>query len=124
MHMNHTVISGNITRDPELRYLPTNNTPVCNFGLANNRPRKKKDGSGNEDDVSFFEIVVFGKQAEIVSQHCSKGTYVEVYGQLKQRRWETDQGKRDKVEINAREVNWPAKAKTDNYDEHGDAEPF
>jgi single-strand DNA-binding protein len=94
---NKVILMGNLTRDPELRYTP-NGTAVANMSLAVNRRYKVNEEWKEETD--FFDIVVFGKQAENCSEYLKKGRPVLVDGRLQQRRWETDEGqKRSKVEV-------------------------
>ena len=94
---NKVILMGNLTRDPELRYTP-NGTAVATLSLAVNRRYKVNDETREETD--FFDIVVFGKQAENCSEYLQKGRPVLVDGRLQQRRWETDEGqKRSKVEV-------------------------
>ncbi len=93
---------GNLTRDPELRYTP-GGTAVANFGIAVNRRYKTEDEV--REEVDFFDIVVWGKQAENCSEYLSKGRSVLVEGRLQQNRWETSEGqKRSKVEVVANTV--------------------
>ncbi|MGA2193323.1 MAG: single-stranded DNA-binding protein [Nitrospirota bacterium] len=94
---NKVILMGNLTRDPELRYNP-NGTAVANFSIA--LSRKYKQGEEFREEVSYIDIVVFGKQAENCGQYLGKGSGVLVEGRLQQRRWETDDGqKRSKVEV-------------------------
>ena len=94
---NRVILMGNLTRDPELRYTP-NGSAVASFGIAVNR-RYKVDNEKREE-TSFFDIVFFGKPAEIIAEYMKKGRPLLVEGRLQQRRWETDEGqKRSKVEI-------------------------
>lgn len=89
--MNNVSIVGRLGRDPELRQT-AGGTPVANMGLA-------VDGRG-DDDVSWIDVVLFGKSAEAAAKHLSKGRRVGVQGRLQQRRWETkDGGKRSTVEV-------------------------
>jgi len=108
---NKVILLGNLTKDPEIRYNP-NGTPVANFSIAVNR--RYKQGDEFKDEVSYFDIVVFGKQAENCSQYLNKGAGVLVDGRLQQRRWETDDGqKRNKVEIVAQNIQFmPKKGQT------------
>jgi single-strand DNA-binding protein len=109
---NKVILIGNLTRDPEIRYTPQG-TPVTNFSLALNR--KYKAGEELREEVSYFDIVVFGKQAETSSQYLSKGSSVLIDGRLQQRRWEDkDTGqKRSKVEVVAENVRFmPKRAQT------------
>jgi len=111
---NKVILMGNLTRDPELRYTP-NGTAVSTLSLAVNR-RPKPDTQ--EKEVDFFDIVVFGKQAENCSEYLRKGSPVLVDGRLQQRRWETDEGqKRSKVEVVAFSVQFLGSPKG------GDSEP-
>ena len=99
---NKVVLIGNLTRNPELRYTPSG-TPVASFGLAVNR-RWKQDGEMREE-VTYVDIVVFGKSAEHCGQYLTKGNGVIVEGRLQQRRWETEDGqKRSKHEVVAQTV--------------------
>ena len=99
---NTVTVVGNVTRDPELRYL-TSGTALAQFGLAYNR-RYTKNGEQVED-TSFFDVVCWASLADNVSESISKGDRVVVYGRLEQRSWETQDGdKRSKVEIVADDV--------------------
>lgn len=99
---NKVILMGNLTRDPEIRYNP-NGTAVANFSVAVNR--RYKQGDEFKDEVGYFDIVVFGRQAENCSQYLNKGAGVLIDGRLQQRRWETDDGqKRSKVEVVAQNV--------------------
>lgn len=104
---NKVILMGNLTKDPEIRYTP-NGTAVANFSLAINR-RYKLNGEV-KDEVSYFDIVVFGKQAENCGQYTNKGDSVLVEGRLQQRRWESEDGqKRSKIEIVAQSVQFMSK---------------
>lgn len=98
MNYNRVILAGNLTRDPELKYLP-NNTALCEFGLAINR--KWRDANGNaKEDVCFVDCAVFGKQAETFNQYMSKGRPVLVEGRLKFDSWEGKDGsKRSKLSV-------------------------
>ncbi|HDH34419.1 MAG TPA: single-stranded DNA-binding protein [Nitrospirae bacterium] len=99
---NKVILIGNLTRDPELRYTPQG-TSVCNFGLAVNR--KYKQGEEMKEEVTFINIVVFGKQADTCGQYLNKGSSVLVEGRLQESRWETEDGqKRSKHEVVAQNV--------------------
>jgi single-strand DNA-binding protein len=87
---NQVILLGNLTRDPEMRYLP-NNTPVVGFGMACNR--RFKDGQGQDrEEVMFIDCSAFGKQAEIINQYCRKGNLLFVEGRLRLETWEDKQG--------------------------------
>jgi len=95
---NKAIVMGNLTRDPELKYTPQGRA-VCEFGLAVNEKYKGGDGQMVEN-VHFFDIVVWAKTAETVSQYCKKGSSVLVDGKLTQDRWESQDGKKmSKVRI-------------------------
>ncbi len=93
MYLNRAIIIGNLTRDPELRSLPSG-VQVASFGVATNRVWKDKDGSKKED-VQFHNIVVFGRQAETTSQFLRKGSSVLVEGRMQTRSWESPDGKKN-----------------------------
>ena len=93
---NRVILAGNLVRDPEIRYLPSG-LSVTSFAIAvNSRYR-----SNNElkEEVSFFDVVVFGKLGETCAEYLSKGRPVLVEGRLRQRRWESEGTKRSKIEV-------------------------
>jgi len=91
---NKTILLGNLTRDPQLSYLPSQ-MAVCEFGLAVNRRWTGKDGQKKEE-VCFIDCRLFDKQAETFDQYMSKGKSVLVEGRLTQNTWEKDGQKRSK----------------------------
>jgi single-strand DNA-binding protein len=92
MYLNKAMIIGNLTRDPELKSLPSG-TAVCNFSLATNN--NYTDGDGNrQEDTNFHNIVVFGRQAETTAQYLSKGSMALIEGRIQTRSWEGDDGQR------------------------------
>ena len=96
--INRVTLVGRLTRDPELRHLPSG-SPVLQMGLAVNG-RQKDDGGNWIDKPNFFDIKVFGNQAEMLAQHLSKGRRVGIDGRLDWSSWEAQDGsKRSKVEI-------------------------
>jgi len=98
MNLNKIFIIGNLTRDPELRALPSG-TPVASFGVATNRVFKDKDGQKKED-VQFHNIVTFGRQAEIVKQYLTKGSSIFIEGRIQNRTWDAQDGtKKNRTEI-------------------------
>lgn len=99
--INSVVIIGRLTRDAELRYLPSG-TPVASFSIAVNRNRR--DGDQWVEEANFFDIALFGKGAESRNQYLKKGTQVAVQGSLRQERWERDGQKHSKVSIVANTV--------------------
>jgi len=104
---NKVILIGNLTRDPELRYTPQG-TSVCNFGIAVNR--RYKQGDEVKDEVTFINVVVFGKQADTCGQYLNKGSAVLIEGRLQERRWETEEGqKRSRHEVVAQNVRFLSK---------------
>lgn len=101
--LNKVFLIGNLTRDPELRYIPSG-TAVANFGLAINRVYTTQDGEKKED-VCFVDIVTWSKTAENCANYLTKGSPVFVEGRLQFRSWETEDGqKRSKLEVVAERV--------------------
>ncbi len=118
---NKVILLGNLTRDPEVRYTP-NGIAVASFAIAVNR--KYKQGDETKEEVSYIDIVVFGKQAESCGQYINKGDSVLIDGRLQQRRWETEDGqKRTKIEVVAQSVNFMPKRSPGGGQGHGHAEP-
>ena len=101
--INRVTLVGRLTRDPELRHLPSGSA-VLQLGLAVNG--RQKDEMGNwTDKPNFFDVKVFGNQAEMLSQHLAKGRRVGVDGRLDWSSWEAADGtKRSKVEVVAQSV--------------------
>lgn len=129
---NKVILIGNLTRDPEMRYTPQG-TSVCSFGLAVNR--KYKQGDETKEEVTFINIVVFGKQADTCGQYLNKGSSALIEGRLQERRWETDDGqKRSKHEVVAQSVRFLSRKQAGGAmpsndvsmppDEFTDIEPF
>lgn len=99
--INTYVISGNLTKGPELR-ATTSGTPVCNGSICYNSRRKGQDGNW-EDVPNFFDFVAFGKAAEVLARK-QKGEKVVLNGELTQRSWENKDGERcTKVELLVKE---------------------
>jgi len=89
---NKIVMLGNLTRDPQLNYLPSN-TPIVEISLATNRKWNSKDGQQKEE-VCFVECKCFGKMAENINQYCQKGRSLLVEGRLSFDRWEGKNGEK------------------------------
>lgn len=101
--INRVTLVGRLTRDPELRHLPSG-TPVLQLGLAVNG-RQKDDGGNWVDKPNFFDVKIFGNQAEMLAQHLAKGRRVGIDGRLDWSSWEAQDGsKRSKVEVVAFQV--------------------
>jgi len=122
MYLNKAIIIGNLTRDPELKSLPSG-VRVTTFGLATNRVWKDKTGA-KQEEVQFHNIVVFGTQAEIVAQYLKKGQSAMVEGRIQNRSWDAPDGtKKYRSEIVADRVQFGPKAGaggTGSYDKAGD----
>jgi single-strand DNA-binding protein len=89
MYINKVMLFGNITRDPELRALPSGMN-VCNFSIATNRVYRDRDGK-KQEQTDFHNIVVFGRQADTVAQYLKKGSSVFVEGRMQTRSWDDKQ---------------------------------
>jgi single-strand DNA-binding protein len=101
---NSITISGNITREPEMRYTPSGVSKVT-FGVAVNRSWRNQQTQEWDEQTSFFNVVAWRQLAENVGASLAKGSRVVVTGRLEQRSWETEQGeKRSIVEIVADDV--------------------
>ena len=107
MYLNKAFIIGNLTRDPELRSLPSG-VQVTTFGVATNRVWKDKEGA-RQESTEFHNIVVFGRQAETSAQYLKKGSSVLIEGRLQTRSWESDGVKKYRTEIVADRVQFGAR---------------
>ncbi len=107
--MNLTILTGRITKDLEIKQ--AGQTQVLNFSLAVDNPFKK-------DDVSFFDIVAFGKTAELLNNYCNKGSKIAVEGNLKQDRFTDKEGKnRSVVRVIANRIEFlDTKGQSNNQD--------
>lgn len=103
-NINRVVLVGNLTRDPELRHTP-GGTPVCSLRVAVNSRRRDESGQW-VDKPNYFDVSVFGNQAESSAQYLSKGRPVGIDGRLDWREWEAQDGsgKRQAVQIIAESV--------------------
>ena len=102
MYINKALIYGNLTRDPELRALPSGGQ-VCSFSVATNRVFKKADGT-KQEQVEYHNVVVFARQAEIAAQYLKKGSGVFVEGRIQTRSWDGEKGKLYRTEIIAERI--------------------
>jgi single-strand DNA-binding protein len=103
MYLNKALVIGNLTRDPELKSLPSG-IQVATFSVATNRVWKDKNGA-KQESADYHNIVVFGRQAETVSQFLRKGSSVLVEGRMQTRSWDgTDGQKKYRTEIVADRV--------------------
>ena len=109
MYLNKAIIIGNLTREPEMRALPSG-IQVCSFSVATNRVWKDKEGNKKEQ-ADFHNIVVFGRQAETAGQYLKKGQSVLVEGRIHTRSWDDKDGtKKYRTEIVADRVQFGPKA--------------
>ena len=99
--LNHVTLIGRLTRDADLKYTASGYA-VSKFSIAVNRSVKR--GDNWETDVSFFEIVLWGKKAESLNKYLLKGKQIGVDGELRQERWQQDGQNRSKVEVVANNV--------------------
>ena len=86
MYLNKAILIGNLTRDPELKSLPSG-IKVCTFSLATNRVWKDKNGA-RQESADYHNVVVFGRQAETVAQYMKKGSSILVEGRMQTRSWD------------------------------------
>lgn len=114
MYLNKAIIIGNLTRDPELKSLPSG-VKVASFGLATNRVWKDKTGA-KQEDTQFHNIVVFAREAEVVAQYLKKGQSAMVEGRIQNRSWDAPDGtKKFRSEIVAERVQFGPKASGSGY---------
>ncbi|MGD0328557.1 MAG: single-stranded DNA-binding protein [Minisyncoccia bacterium] len=97
MYLNKAFLYGNLTRDPELKALPSGQQLVS-FGLATNRTYKDKNGQ-KQEATEFHNIVAFGRPAELIAQYMKKGRPLFVEGRIQTRSWESDGQKKYRTEI-------------------------
>ena len=99
--INVVILVGRLTRDAELKYT-SGGQAVCKFSVAVNR--RRKNGDQWEDEANYFDVVLWGRQGESLSQYLQKGKLVGVEGELRQDRWQQDGQNRSKVEIVANNI--------------------
>jgi len=100
-NLNHVVLIGRLTRDAELKYTNTGSA-VSKFSLAVNR--RRRSGDQWVEEANYFDIVLWGKAAEVLSQYLVKGKEIALEGELHQNRWEQEGQQRSKVEIIANNI--------------------
>jgi single-strand DNA-binding protein len=94
---NRVILVGNLTRDPELRYIPSG-TAVTEIGLAVNDRRKTATGEW-VDETTFVDVTLWGRTAEVASEYLNKGSSVLIEGRLKLDTWEKDGKKNSKLRV-------------------------
>ena len=119
--LNEVIVSGRLTRDSELRHTP-NGTAVTDIIVASNRIWSKD--SDRQEETTFVDVTIWGKQAESLQEYLVKGRHVMVVGRLKLNKWETEEGgKRSKLTMVADKVNLtPGGGKTNGTKAKGKVE--
>ena len=113
MYLNKAIVIGNLTRDPEIKALPSG-IKVCTMGLATNRVWKDKNGA-KQESADFHNIVIFGRQAELVAQYLKKGSSALVEGRMQTRSWDGKDGqKKYRTEIVADRVQFGSRSNVGN----------
>jgi single-strand DNA-binding protein len=97
MYLNKVQLYGNLTRDPEMKALPSGQN-VANFSIATNRVYKDKDGSKKEQ-TEFHNVVAFGRTADVIGQYMKKGKAIYIEGRIQTRSWDKDGQKQYRTEI-------------------------
>ena len=92
-NFNKVILAGNLTRDPQLSYLPSG-TPACEFGMAINRKWKSQQSGEMKEEVCFVDCRSYGRQAETINQYMKKGRPLLVEGHLKYDQWEGKDGQK------------------------------
>lgn len=110
MYLNKAMIYGNLTRDPELKSLPSG-MQVCEFAIATNRVYNDRDGK-RQESTDYHNIVVFGKQADNCAKYLHKGNTAYIDGRIQTRSWEKDGQKQYRTEIIAERVQFGPKGGT------------
>ncbi len=109
MYLNRAIVIGNLTRDPELKSLPSG-IQVCTFSVATNRVWKDKNGT-RQESADYHNVVVFGRQAETAAQYLKKGSGALVEGRMQTRSWDSPDGKKNyRTEIVADRVQFGNRA--------------
>ena len=108
MYLNKAMIYGNLTRDPEMKALPSG-MQVCSLSIATNRVYVDRDGK-KQENTDYHNVVVFGKQAETSAKWLTKGSGVYVEGRLQTRSWDKDGQKQYRTEIVADRVQFGPKS--------------
>ena len=114
MYLNKAIVIGNLTRDPELKSLPSG-IKVCSFSLATNRVWKDKNGT-RQESADYHNVVVFGRQAETVAQYMKKGSSIMVEGRMQTRSWDDKNSgeKKYRTEIVAEKTQFGPKSGSSN----------
>lgn len=97
MYLNKVFLYGNLTRDPEMRALPSGQN-VANFSIATNRTYKDKNGQ-KQEQTEFHNVVAFGRTADVIGQYMKKGRPLFIEGRIQTRSWESEGKKNYRTEI-------------------------
>ncbi len=117
--MNKVILYGNLTRDPELKTLPSGGQ-VASFGVATNRVWRDKEGN-KQEAVEFHNVVVFGRQAETCAQYLKKGSSAIIEGRIQTRSWDSpEKGKQYRTEIIADRVEFGSRGSSTSSGQAGD----
>ena len=117
MSINRVIISGNLTRDPEIR-TTAGGMAIMSFGVAVNDRRKNQQSGEWEDYPNFIDCTMFGNRAESVSRYLSKGSKVAIEGKLRWSQWEKDGQKRSKIDVIVDEIEFMS-SRNDSPSSHG-----
>ena len=118
MSINRVNISGNLTRDPELR-ATASGTQVLSFGVAVNDRRRNPQTGEWEDYPNFVDCTMFGARAEAVNRYLSKGSKVAIEGKLRYSSWERDGQRRSKLEVIVEEIEFMSRGSQGGYSQDG-----
>ena len=113
MSINRVCISGNLTRDPEIRST-AGGTSVMGFGVAVNERRKNAQTGEWEDYPNFVDCTLFGRRAEALERYLSKGSKVAIEGKLRWSQWESDGQRRSKLEVVVEEIELMSRREDDD----------
>lgn len=108
--LNKVILLGNVTRNPEVRYVPGRDLPVAKFGMAVNRKTRDKE------ETCFIDIVTFGRTAEMCGEYVTKGMPILIEGRLSYNTWEQEGQKRSKHEVVAENIQFVSRR-----DDRGDS---
>jgi len=108
-NLNRVFLAGNLTRDPEVRYIPSGKA-VADLNLAINRKYKTATGE-NKEETCFVNVVVWGRQAETSGEYLKKGSSVLIEGSLRYDQWESNGEKRSRLRVNADRIQFLDRAK-------------
>ena len=117
MSINRVIISGNLTRDPELR-TTQGGMAVMGFGVAVNDRRKNSQTGEWEDVPNFVDCTMFGTRAQSVMKYLGKGSKVAIDGKLRWSQWETDGQKRSKLEVIVDDIEFLSRGNTGGQQQH------